>query len=565
MPLKLKIISFQRLSPGQETIRTLEQGSITIGRASQNDWVLEDPERILSSKHCSVHYQNGHYILTDTSTNGTFLNDAEQRIARNQSIQLADGDRFILGEYEILVTIAFDETANDVSMTDHGGPMTDVVTSSGLLPDAAISAVVPSGSCGVSRDIMKSSHIDILSGDKEGSAIGKQPSGAVATEPPADILMPDRAAFEPPKLVTEQSPISPNPGPGPEPAVPPDLKIIPRKPIAAQTPPLVSGEPPVPDSAPVSKVVFERPATAEPLRELATPEKHKQHELKVSEPAPEAQIPEDWWMQPPGGSNSQQSSPSSLPEESPILVSATPVLESPVEPEQAAKPVAKPRLQVTELKSSLPEPPVQDKPGDTHTSADELIEAFFNGAGLPPIRWSEAQKLEAMANLGAILRETVQGLMDILMARSDIKGEFRLDRTAISPIENNPLKTPPGRSPLRLEEVMALLLIGRGDTYMPSQQAVRESFSNIKDHQLAVIKGIQAALDQLTRRLDPDMLEGRLKQNLFDNILSAGYKAKCWDLFVSEYQSIVREAEDDFNKLFGDEFARAYEERLRGD
>ena len=36
-----------------------------------------------------------------------------------------------------------------------------------------------------------------------------------------------------------------------------------------------------------------------------------------------------------------------------------------------------------------------------------------------------------------------------------------------------------------------------------------------------------------------------------------------WDLFTAEYQAIAREAEDDFNELFGDEFARAYQERLR--
>jgi len=50
---------------------------------------------------------------------------------------------------------------------------------------------------------------------------------------------------------------------------------------------------------------------------------------------------------------------------------------------------------------------------------------------------------------------------------------------------------------------------------------------------------------------------------VFDSILPASRKAKYWDLFTSEYQAIAREAEDDFNELFGDEFARAYQERLR--
>jgi type VI secretion system protein len=44
----LTITSYQRLSPGQETSKTLDRGSIGIGRAAQSDWVLQDPERILS-------------------------------------------------------------------------------------------------------------------------------------------------------------------------------------------------------------------------------------------------------------------------------------------------------------------------------------------------------------------------------------------------------------------------------------------------------------------------------------------------------------------------------------
>jgi type VI secretion system protein len=179
------------------------------------------------------------------------------------------------------------------------------------------------------------------------------------------------------------------------------------------------------------------------------------------------------------------------------------------------------------------------------------------------VRPTAEQGLEIMTHLGAIFRETVQGLTDILRARGDIKGEFRLDRTAIGPMENNPLKTPPGRPPLGLEEIMTLLLIRQQDAYMSPVQAVHEGFNDIKAHQLAVMAGIQAALNRLLERFDPHNLETRLQQTVFDSFLPASRKAKYWDLFTTEYQAIAREAEDDFNELFGDEFARAYEERLR--
>lgn len=167
-----------------------------------------------------------------------------------------------------------------------------------------------------------------------------------------------------------------------------------------------------------------------------------------------------------------------------------------------------------------------------------------------------------MRTLGEIFRETVQGLVEVLLARGDVKGEFRLHRTTIGPVENNPLKTSPGQPPLSSEQVMTLLLVRQKDAYMSPVQAVREGFNDIKAHQLAVMAGIQAALTRLLERFDPGNLETRLEQSVLDNIWPGNRKAKYWDLFTTEYQTIAREAEDDFNELFGDEFARAYEERL---
>jgi predicted component of type VI protein secretion system len=37
-------------------------------------------DRYISSKHCEIRYKDGGYWLYDVSTNGTFLNGAEQRM-----------------------------------------------------------------------------------------------------------------------------------------------------------------------------------------------------------------------------------------------------------------------------------------------------------------------------------------------------------------------------------------------------------------------------------------------------------------------------------------------------
>ncbi len=491
MPLKLTITSYQRLSPGQEPVKTLDRGSISIGRASKNDWILQDPERILSSEHCIVHYKDGGYVLTDTSTNGTFLNDSEGRIPRNQAVRLKDGDHFVLGEYEITVAITDVETEEEAE-----GPITDVALQPGLMSPHIITPEHAPPHIESPADIVRPAFNDLLTDSRddqdhlglEHSAAGSPPPGA-ATEPPDDIGGPEGAVYEPPELLIPEPPDAPE-------DVPPEL-----------------------------------PEPSSPADDDSA-----------------SLIPDDWW-QAPSSSPVQPTTPAPEPLFTPPLREPAPT----PQPTPAPKPPA-PMPTSTAPVITL-EPAGRDN--------QDLLQAFLNGAGLPHLRLTDEQRMEIMVNLGAIFRETVRGLMDILLARGDIKGEFRLDRTAIGPVENNPLKTPPGQPPLRVEEVMALMLIGQKGAYMSPVQAVQEGFNDIKAHQLAVMAGIQAALNRLIARFDPGNLETRLEQSVLDNLWPANRKAKYWDLFNAEYQAIAREAEDDFNELFGDEFARAYEERLR--
>ncbi|MDZ7622598.1 MAG: type VI secretion system-associated FHA domain protein TagH [Candidatus Competibacteraceae bacterium] len=554
MPLKLTITSYQRLSPGQETTKILDRGSLSIGRAAHADWILQDPERILSGKHCTLHHQDGDYHLTDNSTNGTFLNDSEQRIPRNQTVKLHDGDRFVLGEYEIAATLLPGAAA--LAEIEPEGPVTDIVPSPGFPSPSGLDLLDGGGaeSGGGAAQPGKPSFADLFSEDSLGlkHPPGSPPPGQAITEPSSDLLAPDRAFFEPPALIPETpSALTPAPSSSlldrPAPAVVPE-------PMA----PMPDWQPPEPPDQIPTESPDARPAASQPPANIVEP---------VAGPI----IPEDWWMASPATPNEARSAaepPLEPPWQSPAstLEDARPVAPEPPAP-GFGEPVG--TAATSAPRPPLPTPPLSTPPLPAPASTPKLdvqplIHAFLEGAGLRHARLNEDQLPEIMANLGAIFRETVRGLMEILLARGDIKGEFRLDRTAIGPVENNPLKTPPGQPPLRPEEVMILLLIGQKGAYMSPVQAVREGFNDIKAHQLAVMAGIQAALARLLERFDPDNLENRLKPNVLDNILPGSRKAKYWDLFTSEYQTIAREAEDDFNELFGDEFARAYEERLRG-
>jgi len=81
--------------------RRVEGGEFSIGRGAENDWVLSDPERVLSKRHCALGYRAGGWQVADLSTNGTFLNGEAEPIGHGQPRDLRDGDRFRLGAYEI--------------------------------------------------------------------------------------------------------------------------------------------------------------------------------------------------------------------------------------------------------------------------------------------------------------------------------------------------------------------------------------------------------------------------------------------------------------------------------
>ena len=74
---------------------------------------------------------------------------------------------------------------------------------------------------------------------------------------------------------------------------------------------------------------------------------------------------------------------------------------------------------------------------------------------------------------------------------------------------------------------------------------------------------MQVALTTVVSRFDPAKLEKRIEQStMIESILPAARKARYWELFKTLYGEIAGELEDDFQKAFGAEFARAYREQI---
>lgn len=105
MPLTLKIVSKQKHILGADSVRVFSVHGGSIGRATDNDWVLPDPDRYISGHHAAVDYRDGAYYLRDTSTNGVFVNRSDQPVGRGTPIRLYDGDELRMGDYVFQATV----------------------------------------------------------------------------------------------------------------------------------------------------------------------------------------------------------------------------------------------------------------------------------------------------------------------------------------------------------------------------------------------------------------------------------------------------------------------------
>jgi type VI secretion system FHA domain protein len=101
MALLLRVAGLADAEPDGRLVEV--DASLRIGRGTDNDLVLPDPERTLSKTHCLIQREGSRYVLFDASANGTFLNDRSERLPRDRATPLAVGDDIRLGPFTLSV------------------------------------------------------------------------------------------------------------------------------------------------------------------------------------------------------------------------------------------------------------------------------------------------------------------------------------------------------------------------------------------------------------------------------------------------------------------------------
>ncbi len=76
-----------------------------------------------------------------------------------------------------------------------------------------------------------------------------------------------------------------------------------------------------------------------------------------------------------------------------------------------------------------------------------------------------------------------------------------------------------------------------------------------------MLAGMRVAFESMLAEFDPDRLQQEFDRQLSKGLVPA--KLRYWDLYRQRREDIVKDPEATFRRLFGEPFARAYEDQLR--
>lgn len=545
MPVILRFQSTGTV-PGNARPVTMLGPSLTIGRGDENDLVLPDPDKLISKRHCVIEDQGGNVIVIDFSTNGTFLNYGKVPLGR-VATPLNDGDVLTMGSYELVVEISAARPAHLAAAAL--APLADGPVSHGRAEAAAdLGSLLDDrgpGAVDFLDDLLGSAPLagpgsvrrPELGDDGLLPPLGPEDLMSPLPGPPVDIgpAMKDRAPasehhFAPPRPVATS------------PAIPDDWDdlIAPTAPAAPASPlpfddslfaPLAP--PPSAPPLPFDDALFAPPPMAEPPAEPAPPPA-PQTAPQTASPAPSSPFDDALFAPEPAAPTAAIPQPATA--EPAPGASAAPAASAPPPPQTAP---------------TITPPPPRAETGDA--AARAFLRAL--DAGHLPI--SDAELQPTMARMGQVLKTMITGLRELLMTRTSIKSEFRINQTMISAGGNNPLKF--SISP---EQAIEAMVKPSTRGYLEATEAADQALHDIKAHEVAMMTGMEAALKGVLKRLDPQVLAGKIETGGGIGSILMGKKARYWEVYEKMYAEISDQAENDFHELFAREFARAYQDQL---
>ncbi|MDC6129997.1 type VI secretion system-associated FHA domain protein TagH [Burkholderia gladioli] len=240
------------------------------------------------------------------------------------------------------------------------------------------------------------------------------------------------------------------------------------------------------------------------------------------------------------------------------LLTPIPAHAAEVPPLAPANPAARDQAAPSAARASAADAaPSTRSPATAAESAAPVARPVAFGAAEASPRSQAASPAEpASAELTAMFEIAVDAMMDVLRARAELKNSFRLPATLIQRSENNPLKFAP-----TAREAVRRLLAPPDNGFLAGSAALADAADDIRNHQMAMLAGVRSAFESLLAQFDPARIEQE-SEGGGRRLSLGGNRPRHWERYKEQFEALTRNPDECFRRLFGDEFARAYEEQL---
>ncbi|MBH5372770.1 FHA domain-containing protein [Bradyrhizobium sp. CNPSo 4016] len=531
----------------------------SIGRGPGCYWRLLDPTNTLSGHHALIAFNGVGFTITDTSTNGVYINTVDAPLGRGNTAPLADGDTLYLANYILSVMIEDDpvEERQPLGLTGSKavcvGRTTPTLRSPALIQKSANAAVPTSGRSA------SDAHVPLepsrVSGTRQifySAGQCESPAPYLPSSPGDKPLSSDMEAVDPTladlprprsSAATTQRPFS-HEQPGNVGSILLSSAGTPLVKPSQSLPPAPSNDRSVPPDGHPAPIIPEDLDLGDLLPEsvsCCTPSASSQRtKVRINEPN-ELQIAPRPTASPPANHFGKlpNSGSRTLPPDHPEIDRRPLRLKETAAPRVVGTPETR-----SETRSGPPPLPA------TPSSDTDELQALWEALGFNPDLVPPAQLREIFAELGRAVAEMTDGLHSILAAWAVLKNECEIRPTQTPAGNDNALQFTKSSHVLREA-------LGKDRGFRLLSRSVRAGFDDIKAHELAAMAAMRGAVSNVLTHMSPQRIES---DGAISGLFGARVnKAKLWDRYVELHASMVNDIDQTARSYVAEEFARSYE------
>lgn len=192
-------------------------------------------------------------------------------------------------------------------------------------------------------------------------------------------------------------------------------------------------------------------------------------------------------------------------------------------------------------------------PTVTEHQSDEFWKRFGAAVGVDLEELDIAAREALALRAAQLLKQSIAGLQQSLLTRSELKNELRLAQTIVQGAHTNPLKFA-----ANADGALGILLIEKPGQ-QPADQVISAAFRDLQAHQVALLAASRAAVRGSLEHFSPHQLTRRFER---DNRSLLATSGSHWRAYRRYHQALL-EDDDWSERLLTRDFAQTYEEQVR--